>query len=164
MQKKYRPKWNPKRDKNHFVPLRACQMWGGGFNKKPNEFGVWRGFIRGLHAELHDTSKAGGEMLDWIFILADVVMFVEVKVEREVIDETRQTLTDNQYYVGELKPGERSFYYNSSALKVIVSTEEEFWERVLVLVDYVLARDSMPMFPEYNAVYFQKMKDAFSEE
>ncbi len=132
---KYRPKRNFSRDQNHYIPVDVLKMIAGGVTR--NDFGVWRGFLRGYNVELHDMSKSGGEFVDWMCIIHDKVFFIEIKVEREVVDKKRQKLSDEEYYYGQLTDGEKSFFDNTSAERRICATEQQVVDYMTEMVDLV---------------------------
>lgn len=107
-----------------------------------NKFGVWRGYIRGYNIELHDMSKAGGEFVDWMVIIHDRVIFIEVKPERDVKDASRQKLTDDEYYHGELTEGEKSFIINTYASVRICATHQHIVDYVTETVNAVEFEDT----------------------
>lgn len=156
MNRVQRPHWKVKKDANHDCVLDAFKYKAGGFHR--NEFKVWRGYVRGYHVELHDTAGPGGELLDWIVIIEDIVIFVEVKAEREVKDQSRQRLSDLEYYRGELKSGEESFLANTHAHRIITYSSDHFWQYVEKVVEYIETRDSvigrftLPVLMERNNV------------
>ena len=136
---KYRPKRNFSRDANHSIPVDTCKMITGGLQQ--NKYGAWRGYIRGYNIELHDMSKAGGEFVDWMVIIHDRVIFIEVKPEREVVDRSRQKLTDAEYYYGQLTDGEKSFFDNTSADCRICATHEHVADYITETVNAIEFED-----------------------
>ena len=136
---KYRPKRNFSRDVNHYVPLEALKMITGGIQR--NEFGVWRGYMRGYNVELHDMSKSGGEFVDWLIVIHNRVVFIEVKPEREVKDASRQKLSDREYYYNQLTDGEKSFFDNTSADCRICATEQHIVDYVTEIIEKIEFKD-----------------------
>ena len=114
--------------------MKACRTWGGGFGKQ-NPYGVYRGHIEGIEVALHDLNKYGGELVDWMVIAGSAVGFIEQKVKRVVKDASRQTLTDPEYYYGELQPGEASFFDNTHPdIRRVCYDQETAWKFIKEIV------------------------------
>jgi len=132
----------PSTDANHLIVVTACGMYFGGISIC-NPYGVRRFYVRDHPAELHDMSKAGGEMTDWMVIIDDVVIFIEVKVEREPAAKSgkgRPRMPDEQYYTNSLTDGESSFFEHSTARRRICVNEEQVRDFILETVDYIECR------------------------
>jgi hypothetical protein len=152
----FRPKRNQKPDRNHAIVskviLRRC---GGG---RKDDYGVIHANLRGLHVAAYDMSGPGGEMVDWQILISWFSVFCEVKAEREVVDPSRQVLTEDERLYKMLKPGEVEFLQSCPAVTAIVTTEDQVWSLINSAADLVFAvEEIMQERKEYIRLFFPKI-------
>lgn len=136
MSKKSYTPFRTSKDTNHDDVIRAFENNAGGLTTE-NDFGVRRCFVEGIPVELHDMHQVGGEMPDWMIIVAHLPVFIEMKPKRIVNDESRQRLTDTEYYYKKLSKGEKSFFDNTFAHVRICYDEETVWKFVKEIIAHV---------------------------
>jgi hypothetical protein len=152
MSQSWRPHYNVQKDSNHYIPLKACQYWGGGFPKTKKSVLVYRGHVRRYPVELYDTNKMGGQFVDWIAVVNGLALFIEVKTPRVLTGKRRPKLSDREYYAKQLKPGELAFFYYSKALKIIAASEEACWIAITSMLE-VRPGQVYKSSPDYEGLF-----------
>jgi hypothetical protein len=149
MNKTYRPKRRIKIDQNHFIVPNAMRDRCAGFER--DDYGVCFAYLRGLRIAAYDTSKFGGEMLDWLVMVGWLALFFEVK---------------RNGHEKELKPGENAFLSTSPGLSFIVSDQNEVYDILLRATRFIMHTEFMhdtQKSPSYRAIFFPKMEKCEEE-
>ena len=142
-----RPRKSTK-DKNHNDLLWVMKNRLGGYersifvNEKGQSIkGSHAANLQGLRVLAYDTADAGNEMLDWVVHVSWFVMYLEVKVEREVKSKSHQRLSDEAYYRSLLKKSERVFMQNCLSVSRIVYSTDMIYELLHQAADFVFYVD-----------------------
>lgn len=125
-----RPARNIKQDKNHRIVSNALRDRCGGCWK--DDFNVWHAHIEGVDIAAIDTSKFGGEMLDWLVQVEWLTIYFEVKI----IGEEKS-----------LKPGEIAFFKECPAPAYVVTDSNEVYNILNAAAKFVLFTDYRTVSP-----------------
>lgn len=143
MSQVHRPKRNIKQDRNHKVVADALRNRCGGATQ--DEFKVWHAWLNGIPLSAIDTSRFGGEMLDWLVQVSWLTIYFEVKVEGAEKD---------------LKPGEIAFLNGCPAKSYVVTEQNEVYDILCAAARFVAFCESYAQ-PEqqYLDLFFPKANE-----
>lgn len=146
------------RDANHAIVRDALKHRCGGFHKD-KEHPHYYANIQGIKVAAYDLHAAGHGIPDWLVFVGTFAIFFEVKQPRPAGGKfgPKRTLTDQQYYFGQLEDTETFFYWHHPSITAIVWDQNQVYDWLKLCAEFVNHQEGTSESAAFLKLFFPKV-------